>query len=93
MPTSRSYHTYLIESLRDPEEAAAYLDAILEDCTVEELRLALTQVAEAQVATIPELDSIYQSLVQQQHFDFPTLLTMLSKLGFRLSVAPKEKAA
>jgi DNA-binding phage protein len=40
MSTSRSYHSYLIESLRDPQEAAAYLDAVLEDGTVEEVRLA-----------------------------------------------------
>jgi len=45
MPTSRSYHTYLVESLKDPKEAAAFLDAVLEDCSIEELHLALTQIA------------------------------------------------
>lgn len=31
MPTSRSYQSYLVESLKDPQEAAAYLDAVLQD--------------------------------------------------------------
>jgi DNA-binding phage protein len=31
MPTYKSYHLYLIESLKDPAEATAYLDAVLED--------------------------------------------------------------
>jgi len=48
MPTSRSYHDYLIQSLRNPQEAVAYLDAVLEDGTLDELRLALNNVSEAQ---------------------------------------------
>ena len=31
MPRNRSYQTKLLEDLRDPEEAAAYLDAALEE--------------------------------------------------------------
>ncbi len=31
MPTSKSYHLYLIEALKDPQEAAAYWEAVLED--------------------------------------------------------------
>ena len=30
MATSDSYHNYLVESLKDSEEAAAYIEAILE---------------------------------------------------------------
>ena len=47
MKASRSYHTYLIEPLKDPVEAAAYLDAVLEDGEIESLLLALRNVAEA----------------------------------------------
>lgn len=50
MPTSRSYRSYLIESLKDPQEAAAFLDAVLEDGSFEEIRLALINVVEAQIA-------------------------------------------
>ena len=30
-PTTKSYHSYLIESLQSPEEAAGYLEAIFEE--------------------------------------------------------------
>lgn len=48
MPTYKSYHSYLIESLKDPLEAAAYLEAVLEDGDFEHILLALNNVAEAQ---------------------------------------------
>ncbi|MFO0543532.1 MAG: DNA-binding protein, partial [Pseudanabaena sp.] len=48
MPTYKSYHSYLIESLKDPLEAAAYLDAVIEDGDFEHILLALKNVAEAQ---------------------------------------------
>jgi hypothetical protein len=51
MPTNRSYHDYLIKSLKDPVEAAGYLEIVLEDCTLEELRLAIGHVAEARLAS------------------------------------------
>lgn len=31
IPTTKSYQTYLIDSLKDPEEAAGYLEALLEE--------------------------------------------------------------
>jgi DNA-binding phage protein len=49
---SKSYHSYLIESLKDAQEASAYLDAVLEDCNYDELCLALKNVAEARLATL-----------------------------------------
>jgi GNAT superfamily N-acetyltransferase len=45
MPTSRSYHSYLIESFKDDREAAAYLDAVIEKCNYDEFCLALKNVA------------------------------------------------
>jgi hypothetical protein len=47
MTTHKSYQSYLIESLKDPAEAAAYLDAVLEDGILEHIVLALKNVAEA----------------------------------------------
>lgn len=98
MSTSRSYHSYLIESLRDPQEAAAYLDAVLEDGTVEEVRLALTNIAEAQIsvlddsALVSHQRAVYDTLIQQSQLELSTLLNIINELGFRLSVAPKEAA-
>jgi DNA-binding phage protein len=93
----KSYQSYLIESLKDPQAAAAYLDAVMEDGTSEEVQLALKNVAEAQIlmadkAHTAHRKAIYETLSQQQ-LDFPTLLTILGELGFRMSVAPREDAA
>ncbi len=99
MSTSRSYRDYLIESLKDPQEAAAYLDAVLEDGNFEEVRLALTNVAEAQISLSDDVQlishrrAIYETLSQQNQLDFSTLLTILGELGFRISIAPREAAA
>jgi DNA-binding phage protein len=98
MPTSRSYHLYLIESLKDPQEAAAYLDAVLEDGNYEELYLALKNVLEAQ-ATLSdtnlanEQDIAQQLLSQPTNLDLSTLLKVLDALGFKLSVMPKQHVA
>jgi DNA-binding phage protein len=42
-----SYHEFLLERLRDPAQAAAYLNAALEDEHEETFLLALRDVAEA----------------------------------------------
>lgn len=95
MPTSRSYHDYLIESLKDPQEAAAYLDAVLEDGDSDELRLALKNVAEAQISglknteTTSSTEMVQQILLQQPSFDLFILLKILDELGFKLSVELK----
>ena len=47
MPKSASYHTYLIESLKDPEEAGAYLNSALEDGNLEVISLAFKNLIEA----------------------------------------------
>ncbi len=41
------YQSQLIKELQDPQEAAAYLEAAMEDGTTEEFLLALRNVAEA----------------------------------------------
>ncbi|NES00927.1 MAG: DUF2281 domain-containing protein [Symploca sp. SIO1B1] len=46
MSTHKRYYSYLIESLKDPVETAAYLDAVLEDGDLEQILLALKNVAE-----------------------------------------------
>lgn len=98
MKTSKSYHAYLIESLKDKEEAAAYLDAVFEDGTPEEVSLALRNVAEAR-RTLPEStqkinadwEECYQTLKRSEMPALPTLLTLLSELGLKLSVTVKQE--
>ncbi len=94
MPTSRSYESYLIESLQDPEEAAAYLASVLEDGNEEEVLLALQDVVEARLATgNVEREKIQQILSSPTHLDMMTLLKIVSELGFKLSVIPRENVA
>jgi hypothetical protein len=90
-PTSSSYHSYLIESLKDPQEAAAYLDAVLEDCTYDELDLALRNVAEARLGSLrtntsPEV--IEEISSSPTSIDLFVLLQKLGDLGFKLSIVP-----
>ena len=49
MPTSDSYHPYLISHLKEPSYAALYIEAILEekDPEPELLQVALSNVTEA----------------------------------------------
>ncbi len=44
---SRSYHDELLKDLTDPQEAAAYLNAALEEGSVELFLTALRNIAEA----------------------------------------------
>jgi DNA-binding phage protein len=94
MPTSRSYHSYLIESLKDSQEAAAYLDAVLEECNYDELSLALRNVAEARLEMLkdsssnPEREIVQNLLSSTTNLDLFSLFQALNNLGFKLSVIP-----
>jgi DNA-binding phage protein len=94
MQTSRSYHSYLIESLKDSQEAAAYLDAVLEECNYDEFCLALKNVAKARLATLESSSSnsdreIVQKLLSSQtNLDLVSSFQALNNLGFKLSVVP-----
>jgi len=99
MPTSRNYHSYLIESLKNPQEAAAYLDAVLEDCSYDELYLALKNVAEARLAIsnnsqeFLSQDDFQKILPLQNNLDLTGVSRILVQLGFKLSVTPIKEAA
>lgn len=88
-----SYVEGLLESLEDPEEAAAYLDAALEDGDPEVFLLALRDVAEArgmsQVAQEAALnrENLYRMLSKQGNPQLSSLRALLAGLGLRLSVA------
>ncbi|MFN9190672.1 MAG: DNA-binding protein [Pseudanabaena sp.] len=98
MPTYKSYHSYLIESLKDPLEAAAYLDAVLEDGDFEHILLALKNVAEAQQDITNNsknnklnLDLNSQLFPNQQPSELMTIAKLLNQLGLKLSVTVQEK--
>ena len=98
MPIYKSYHSYLIESLKDPLEAAAYLDAVLEDGDFDHILLALKNVAEAQQDVTNNsknntlnLDLNLQLIPRQQYSELITIAKLLNQLGLKLSVTVREK--
>lgn len=100
MPAYKSYHSYLIESLKDPAEAAAYLEAVFEDCELEPMLLALKNVAEARrsKASTPNesdanWDTCYQLLSQGEVPGILLISKLLNSLGLKLSVTVKDERA
>jgi probable addiction module antidote protein len=99
-----SYEEWLIESLRDQEEATAFLQAAFEefqkDGDTEALLLSLRHVAEAQggmsrLARTTRLnrESLYKTLSKRGNPKLQTVGTLLKGLGFQLSVKPVHKKA
>jgi probable addiction module antidote protein len=93
MTKSRSYQAELIGSLRDPREAAEYLNAALEEDDPELFLLALRNVAEAQggMAQLAEKaklnrESLYKMLSERGNPELRSLEVLLHALGLRLAV-------
>jgi DNA-binding phage protein len=98
MTTHKSYKSYLIESLKDPAETAAYLDAVLEDGNLEHIVLALKNVAEARRIRVdnpnepdPAWENCDQLLDQGKTPELLAILALLNELGLKLSVTAKEE--
>jgi probable addiction module antidote protein len=95
---TKSYQATLIESLKEVEEAAAYLNAALEEHAedAEELfLLALRNVAEAhgiaKLATEAALnrETLYRTLSARGNPKLSTIGALLDALGLRLAVEVK----
>ena len=95
MTKSKSYHSFLIESLRDPLEASAYIDAVLEEGDPQHIMLALRNVVEAQrqVADLRDLswERIDRILAQSEPPSLVDFAKLLNDLGLRLSVVSGEE--
>lgn len=78
---SRFYQAQLIAALKDPIEAAAYLNAAIEEGSVELFLLALQNVAEARNR---------QSFATEKNPRLSTLAGVLDQLDLRLASATKE---
>ena len=91
---SKPYRESLLEALKDPVEAAAYLDAALEEGDREGFLLALRQVADARLGGISKLsdetglnrESLYRTLSDKGNPELSSLDKLLHALGLRLSV-------
>jgi probable addiction module antidote protein len=98
MPTapSRSHEEAVIEDLAgDPEFAAGYLNAVLEDGDQQELMIALRRVATAfggvpKLAESAELNAktLYRTLSPKGNPELRSLTALLNAMGMRLAVQP-----
>jgi probable addiction module antidote protein len=95
-PRNVSYQDYLLESLKDPQEAAAYMDAALELEDPAALLLALRQVAKAhgmaEVARRADVGekTLFRALSENGNPTITTLHKVLHAVGLRLSVTPEH---
>lgn len=97
MRPSAPYEPWLIERLKDPEEAAAYLEAAIDDGDQDGIMLALRRVAQAQggVAQIARRakltrEATYRMLSKGGNPELRSLSAVLGAAGLRLSVKPAE---
>ncbi len=101
MANSKNYQDSLLESLADANEAAAYLNAALEDGDNEVFLLALRNVADARLGGMAKLaeaaelnrESLYRMLSENGNPELNSLARVLQALGLRLAVETDESAA
>lgn len=96
---SRSHETATIDSFRDdPDYAAVYLDAVLEDGDQREVMLALRRLSDAfggvqKLAAAANLNStsLYRTLSPAGNPELRSMKALLKAMGMRLSVKPIKK--
>ena len=95
---SLPYEYWLIEQLKDPAEAAAYLETVIEEGDQAAIMLALRQVAQAQggVAAIARKakltrEATYKILSKSGNPELRSLTAVLEATGLRIAVKPIEK--
>jgi probable addiction module antidote protein len=92
---SLPYEDWLIRRLKDPAEAAAYLEAVIEEGDQAALMLALRQVARArggiaEIARKAKLtrEATYKMLSKSGNPELRSLTSILRATGLRFSVKP-----
>ena len=92
----KSYQESLIEDLKDPEEAAGYLNAVLAEGDKKMFLVALRNVAEAhggmvQLSRQTKLSrpNLYRMLSRTGHPEIQSLHKVLNAVGLTLQVSPK----
>lgn len=96
MKPSRSYHQDLVEDLKDPAEAQAYLNAALEDGDEKAFLLALRNVVEAQGGVSKfsrhaklHRVSLYRMLSRRGNPEWDSVIALLNALGVRFHILEK----
>ena len=97
--TSVSYEAGLKSDLSDPEEAAAYLNAALEEGSQEVFLMALRDVSEAKGITklakesMLNRENIYRILSDKGNPQLSSLAALLETMGLRLAIEVNREAA
>lgn len=98
MKPYKSYHESLIKALKDPLEAAEYLNAALEEKDEKMFLVALKNVAEArggmaQLSRTTKLNraNLYKAFSKQGNPEIQTLWNVLHTFGLRLAVTIESK--
>ena len=92
---TKSYQESLLQALQNPQEAAKYLTAALEDGDSAVFLLALRNVADAQgmktVARKAQLnrENLYRMLSEQGNPQLGSLTALLDALNLRLAITVK----
>lgn len=97
MAKSIDYHDYLIESLKEPSEAAGYLNAALDDGDIDGFLEALRNVVEAHggmtklsESTSKGRNSLYKTISGNGNPYLRNTNEILQALGFHLAIAPND---
>ena len=92
-----TYQEDLVNALKDPHEAAAYLNAAIEEGDRAVFLLALRNVAEAQggMAALARKahtnrESLYRMLSSKGNPEIRSIFTLLNSMQLRLIVEPKK---
>ncbi|MEA5469405.1 hypothetical protein [Spirulina sp. 06S082] len=93
MPKTISYHTELIESLKEPSEAALYLEVVLEEGDPKMIKKAFFNIIEAQggISDFSEsfqekFDRFDRKLQETGEIEFKLLQTLLESLGLKVGL-------
>jgi probable addiction module antidote protein len=97
--THRDFQELLLENLKDPQEAAAYLKAALEDEDERIFLLALRDVFNARGGSIADLaqetnlnkQNLYRMLSKKGNPRLTSLVTVLHAIGFEMDIRPTKK--
>ncbi|MEA5504717.1 hypothetical protein VB735_16675 [Halotia wernerae UHCC 0503] len=97
MPKIASYHETLIEDLKEPLEAASYIEVVLEEGDPIMLSKALRNLIEAQggfdrfYSSVQECyEKLDQMLLEKGKIEFYYLSTLLDVLGLQFAVKVKS---
>ena len=91
------YHSEHIEWLKNPENAAGYLNAVIEEEDKDALLLALRNIAEAEggMSAVAEKahvkrESLYRMLSTRGNPGLSNLLSILHGMGLKMTIQPEK---